>query len=79
MRMLLVVISAVIALSSLSIAQSDKYPFAIADMDTDRDGKVSWEEFKAYLPELSRWEFGGADLNNDGYITAAEWSTFTNR
>jgi Ca2+-binding EF-hand superfamily protein len=46
------------------------------DMDTQKDGRVTWEEFKAYFPQAEPKVFAAIDLNKDGAIDHDEWHTF---
>lgn len=79
MRSMLIAIVCFVALVSLSVAASDKYPSDFVDMDANGDGRLTWAEFHDFYPELSSWEFGGADRNNDGVVTPEEWTAFTRR
>ena len=45
-------------------------------MDTNKDGKVSYEEFKAYFPNMREEAFAVIDKNNDKVIDRAEWDEF---
>ena len=53
-------------------AKVDKF----AMMDTDKDGKVSYEEFKAYFPNMREEAFAVIDKNGDKVIDRAEWDEF---
>jgi len=44
----------------------------LAKYDKDKDGKLSYEEFRAD-PDLGE-HFGWLDANNDNFITASEWN-----
>lgn len=48
----------------------------LGDMDTQKDGRVTWEEFKAYFPQAEPKVFAAIDLNKDGAIDHDEWHTF---
>lgn len=48
----------------------------LVTFDTDKDGKVSPDEFGKFGPRNS---FGIADPDRDGFITEPEWNAFRNR
>jgi Ca2+-binding EF-hand superfamily protein len=48
----------------------------IGEMDTNGDGKVSFEEYSDFHSEQLRWSFNALDADNDGSISASEWETF---
>jgi Ca2+-binding EF-hand superfamily protein len=41
-------------------------------LDTDEDGKLSYEEYKASKEKAQERQFKKMDTNGDGYIDAAE-------
>ena len=45
-------------------------------MDTDKDGKVSREEFFAAQPNMKEGAFAAIDKDTDGFITLEEWEGF---
>lgn len=51
-------------------------PMALAEskmkLDTDGDGKVSYEEYRASKEKAHERQFKKMDTNGDGYIDAAE-------
>ena len=47
-----------------------------AMMDTNKDGKVSYEEFKAFFPNMREEAFAVIDKNGDKSIDRAEWDEF---
>ena len=53
-------------------AKVDKF----AMMDTNKDDKVSYEEFKAYFPNMREEAFAVIDKNGDKAINRAEWDEF---
>ena len=53
-------------------AKVDKF----AMMDTNKDDKVSYEEFKAYFPNMREEAFAVIDKNGDKVIDRAEWDEF---
>ena len=46
-------------------------------MDTDNDGKLTWDELSAARPNLSRNAFDIIDSGRDGNISLDEWKTFS--
>ncbi len=48
-----------------------------ASMDTDKDGKVTSQEFFAAYPQMRETAFESIDSNKDGAITFEEWQGFT--
>lgn len=47
-----------------------------AQMDTDKDGKVSEAEFFAAYPKMQKAAFTAIDTDKDGFITDKEWNGF---
>lgn len=47
-----------------------------AAADTNKDGKLSPEEFKQAFPNINDEAFGMIDLNHDGSISRDEWQAF---
>ena len=45
-------------------------------MDTNKDGKVSYEEFKAYFPNMREEAFAVIDKDGDKAINRLEWDEF---
>ena len=45
-------------------------------LDADNDGKVTWEEFSAALPNMKKAAFETIDTDKDGVLTRAEWDAF---
>ena len=45
-------------------------------MDTNKDGKVSPEEFFAAHPNMRAAAFAAIDTDRDGFISLAEWEAF---
>ncbi len=71
---LIAVITFAAALSTNVAAQSTSGQFG--KMDKDRDGRVSWQEFKGYHTGMGKEDFGKADANGDGAISHEEWYAF---
>jgi|GEM_PF-7007067 len=46
------------------------------DMDTDKSGNVSFEEFKAVFPKTSQAGFNILDKDVDNQLNEAEWNAF---
>jgi len=55
--------------------QADK-PDKFAMMDTNKDGKVTYEEFKACFPDMREEAFTVIDKNGDKVIDREEWDAF---
>jgi hypothetical protein len=45
-------------------------------MDTDRNGRVDWEEFRAAYPNLKQKAFDTVDTDADNGISHEEWDAF---
>ena len=45
-------------------------------MDTDKDGKVSRDDFRKTHPNMTNAAFDKIDASHDGQITADEWAAF---
>ena len=48
----------------------------ISQMDTNKDGMVSFEEYSDFHTEQMKWSFNALDVDNDGSISTDEWNTF---
>jgi hypothetical protein len=59
-----------------SLPDPKQYNAHFGDMDSNKDGLVTWEEFKAYFPQAEPQVFSAIDINKDGYIDHDEWHTF---
>lgn len=46
------------------------------EMDTDKSGTLSFEEFKAVFPSTSQAGFGTLDTNKDSQLSEGEWDNF---
>ena len=46
------------------------------DFDTNGDGHVNWEEFKAHFPHAEEKVFNAIDLNHDNVLDHDEWHAF---
>lgn len=51
-------------------------PDKFAMMDANKDGKVTYEEFKAFYPDMREEAFTVIDKNGDKVIDRVEWDTF---
>lgn len=63
---------AVPALMASPAMADDKF----VQMDTDKNGMVSWEEFHKYYPQMQKAAFEGIDANKDKTISHEEWDGF---
>ena len=45
-------------------------------MDANKDGKVSWEEFEAAMPQMRKSAFEAIDADKNGLIDRTEWDSF---
>ncbi len=48
----------------------------ISDMDGNKNGSISFEEFKAAFPSIRPNVFSILDKNQDGQLNKAEWQSF---
>jgi hypothetical protein len=48
------------------------------EMDGDRDGKLTFDEFSRTRLEQLRTGYNMIDTNNDGLVDANEWNDFLN-
>jgi hypothetical protein len=62
--------------AAYNIPDAKSYNAHFGDMDPDRDGKVTWKEFKAYFPKSDEKAFSAIDLNKDGGVDHDEWHAF---
>lgn len=46
------------------------------DIDLNKDGYISWEEFQIVFPNLKKAAFDAIDTNKDGKISYEEWERF---
>ena len=65
-------IHAMPGMGSGSGGMGDKF----SQMDADKDGKVSREEFKALFPNMREEAFVAIDKDGDGFISIDEWNGF---
>ena len=65
-------IHAMPGMGSDSGGMGDKF----SQMDADKDGKVSREEFKALFPNMREEAFVAIDKDGDGFISIDEWNGF---
>ncbi|TVM19886.1 hypothetical protein DPQ33_01260 [Oceanidesulfovibrio indonesiensis] len=71
-----IALACLLAAAVTAFAATDRYPADFSEMDLNNDGVLTWDEFHAYYPELSRDAFDGADQENDGRVTPEEWQEF---
>lgn len=45
-------------------------------MDANKDGKVTWEEFHKTYPQMQQAAFDGIDADKDKVLSHEEWDTF---
>ena len=62
--------------AAYNIPDAKGYNAHFGDMDPDRDGKVTFQEFKTYFPKTDEKAFAAIDLNQDGAIDHGEWHDF---
>jgi len=62
--------------AAYNIPDAESYNAHFGDMDPSSDGKVSWQEFKAFFPKADENVFASIDLNKDGAIDHDEWHDF---
>ena len=81
MKLLHIAIAAVLCLwaataqanpAATDAAKVDKF----TQMDTNKDNKVTYEEFKAFYPNMREEAFAVIDKNGDKAIDRAEWDEF---
>jgi hypothetical protein len=48
----------------------------VADMDSNSDGTISFDEYASYYSQQLRWSFDAIDADNDGFISNSEWELF---
>jgi len=64
------------AKESYNISNAESYNAHFGNMDPDKDGKITWQEFKAHFPKADEKVFAAIDLNKDGGIDHDEWHDF---
>jgi Ca2+-binding EF-hand superfamily protein len=81
MRPILYVVTALLSLGPAVVWATPELARGVVDkfaqMDTDSNDKVSWEEFAAAYPHTSREAFEAIDTSGDGFISLEEWQTFS--
>lgn len=48
-------------------------------MDSNKDGKISWDEFMAAYPQMQKAAFEAIDINKDTTLSPEEWEMFMAR
>ena len=81
MKLLHIALAAVLCLWAASAqanpaATDAGKPDKFTQMDTNKDNKVTYEEFKAFYPNMREEAFAVIDKNNDKVIDRAEWDEF---
>ncbi|SDW40986.1 EF-hand domain-containing protein [Litoreibacter albidus] len=69
--------TALIALTTATVMGTAMASAAVADLDTDGDGVVSFTEMLAVYPTLSEEGFGAVDTNGDGVVDEEELTAAT--
>lgn len=64
-----------VAFSGAAFAQMPPY----AQLDTNADGRVSMEELKAAMPDMTEQAFMKADTDGDKFLSAAEMNKMEGR
>ena len=59
-----------------NIPDAKSYNTHFGNMDPNKDGKVTWQEFKAHFPKADEKTFAAIDLNKDDAIDHDEWHQF---
>jgi hypothetical protein len=59
-----------------NIPDAKSYNDHFGNMDPNKDGMVTWPEFKAHFPKANEKVFAAIDLNKDGAIDHDEWHQF---
>jgi hypothetical protein len=48
---------------------------ALADLDTDGDGKLDFSDLKAQWPDLTQEQFDAADIDNDDFLDESQYES----
>ena len=62
--------------AAYNIPDAKSYNTHFGNMDPNKDGMVTWQEFKAHFPNANEKVFAAIDLNKDGAIDHDEWHQF---
>lgn len=62
--------------ASVSAAMADPVLDRFHALDGNGDGQVSWEEFHAVSPNISRKGFDMMDSDGSGSLCESEWASF---
>lgn len=64
-------------LAAAPVLAADKgYNGHFGDMDKNKDGAVTWEEFKGFFPHAEKTVFADADRDQNGKLDHDEWHAF---
>ncbi len=61
-----------ILLFASSIIAQDRFD----EIDTNKDGYISWEEFQVAMPKLTKVAFDAINTSKSGKISREEWNNF---
>ena len=64
-----------IAASLMAAPAMAQTPLTFADVDSDGDGRLSYEELQVVWPDLTPEEFAAADAEGSGSLTADQLNT----
>lgn len=79
-RILTILAAGVVLFGCNAFAASTNDPirdFGAADMN--RDGSVTWDEFRVFFPFADERKFKEADIDKNGKIDQGEWILFKDR
>lgn len=67
---------AIAAVLLTACASLPRYTAPFPEVDSNSDGVIEWQEFKARYPDSDAKAFLEADRNKNGDITPEEWQFF---
>lgn len=62
--------------AAYNIPDPSSYNAHFGNMDPNKDGMVTWQEFRAHFPKANEKVFAAIDLNKNGSIDHDEWHRF---